>query len=170
MSEQRPYPPCRMRVPIALLVLLLAACNGEAARPETTSTVAATTTVPAGTTTHAPPPPFEEVVVEVSDDGTHLVDSEGRSLYLFTLDTDRTSSCVGECAEAWPPLLGDPAAGEGVDQQLLGNAERDNGAIQVTYNGNPLYRSRADQRPGDTNGHGFNDVWFLVAPDGTPVD
>lgn len=102
--------------------------------------------------------------------GGYLVDGGGRSLYLFTLDTERSSSCEGDCAEAWPPLLGDPVAGEGVDQSLLGNAERGNGAIQVTYGGHPLYRYGGDAEPGDTHGHGFNEVWFLVDADGEPLD
>ena len=99
----------------------------------------------------------------------HLLDEEGRSLYLFTLDDDRTSTCEGACAQAWPPLLGDPVAGRGVDQELLGNAERGNGAIQVTYAGHPLYRHRGDARPGDTAGQGFNAVWFLVGADGEAI-
>jgi predicted lipoprotein with Yx(FWY)xxD motif len=56
-----------------------------------------------------------------------------------------------------------------VDQALLGNAERGNGSIQVTYGGHPLYLYSGDAAPGDTSGHAFNDVWFLVAPDGEAV-
>lgn len=88
---------------------------------------------------------------------------------MFTLDEERTSTCEGACAEAWPPFLGDPVAGEGADQALLGNAERSNGGIQVTYGGHPLYLYSGDAAPGDTSGHAFNDVWFLVAPDGEAV-
>lgn len=156
-----------MRPVLAVLLVFVAACNGETA--DTTEPTAPTTTTIATTTSPPPPPPFEEVAVELSDGG-FLVDAEGRSLYLFTLDTERTSSCEDECAEAWPPLLGDPVAGDGVDEQLLGNAERGNGAIQVTYGGQPLYRYSGDGEAGDTGGHGFNDLWFLVGPDGEPLD
>lgn len=157
-----------MRV-LAALLLLLAACSGDGPTTETTvrPTTSSVTTSTLGVSTTIPP--FVEVPVDLSPDGTHLVDQDGRSLYMFTLDTERTSSCEGACAEAWPPLLGDPVAGEGVDQELLGNSERDNGAIQVTYGGQPLYTYSGDSEPGDTNGHGFNDVWFLVAPDGTAI-
>lgn len=153
----------------ALFLVALVACNGgdsgiDTSVPAPTSTLATTTSVSSA------PPPFEEVTVELSEDGTFLVDTEGNSLYLFTLDTDRASSCESECAGAWPPLLGDPVAANGVDDALLGNAERGNGSIQVTYNGHPLYRYSGDERAGDTNGHGFNDVWFLVGPDGSPLD
>lgn len=157
-----------MRSVLTALLVVVAACNGETADP-TEPTAPTTTTVAATTTAPPPPPPFEEVEVELSEGG-FLVDGEGRSLYLFTLDTERTSSCEGDCAEAWPPLLGDPLAGDGVDQTRLGNAERGNGAIQVTYGGHPLYRYSGDGKAGDTEGQGFNDLWFLVGPDGEPVD
>lgn len=158
-----------MRVTVVgLALLLVVACNGKTTGTPPSTIPTSTTDAP--TTTHPPPPPpFEEVTVELSDDG-YLVDPEGLSLYLFTLDTERSSSCEGDCAEAWPPLLGDPVAGEGVEQDLLGNAERGNGAIQVTYDGWPLYRHSGDSAPGDTNGHGFNGVWFLVGSDGEPLD
>jgi predicted lipoprotein with Yx(FWY)xxD motif len=113
-------------------------------------------------------PPFTEVEVAsvAGAHGDQLVDAEGRSLYMFSLDDERTSTCEGACAGAWPPLLGDPVAGAGVDQALLGNAERSDGSIQVTYAGHPLYLYSGDAAPGETNGHGFNDVWFLVSPSG----
>ncbi len=158
------------RVLLIFGLCALAACAADPAT--TTPTTTPTTTGPTTTATPsvAPPPTtapvFAEVRVEVSPDAAYLVDEEGRSLYLFTLDDSRTSSCTGPCAETWPPLLGDPVAGEGVDQDLLGNAERAGGAIQVTYAGRPLYTYTADVAPGDVNGHGFNDVWFLVRPDG----
>lgn len=136
----------------------------------TSSTAPPSSTTTVVTTSGLDPATFEDVEVALSPEGTHLVGPGGKSLYLFTLDTDRTSSCEGECAEAWPPLLGDPVAGDGVDPALLGNAERGNGSIQVTYDGHPLYRYSEDLEPGDTNGHGFNEVWFLVGPDGDPLD
>ncbi|MFP3914742.1 MAG: hypothetical protein ACLFWM_07685 [Actinomycetota bacterium] len=154
--------------------LVVVACNGADPAPETAVTTS-TSSPPVSTSTTPPPPgpdpaSFQETEVGLSADGTHLVDGEGRPLYMFTLDTDRTSSCEGGCAQAWPPLLGDPQAGDGVDPELLGNAERRGGDVQVTYGGHPLYRYREDRAPGDARGHGFNDLWFLVAPDGSPLD
>lgn len=156
------------RLASILAALLLVACAGGEGET-TTSSLASTTSLPA-TSPPGTVPPFEEVTVALAANGSHLVDGEGRSLYLFSLDEGRTSTCTGPCAETWPPLLGDPVAADGVDQDLLGNAERGNGAIQVTYNGHPLYTYAGDEEPGDTNGHGFNDVWFLVTPEGEPQD
>lgn len=154
----------------AVLALLAACTTGPGSLPASSSTPSGSTstitTVPSATV-----PPFEEVTLALGAGplGDHLVDGSGRSLYLFDLDDERTSTCVEACAERWPPLLGDPKADPGVDQALLGNAERPNGAIQVTYAGHPLYYYSGDANPGDTEGQGFNDVWFLVSPSGEPL-
>lgn len=160
-----------LRPTIVSLVFLLAACSSD---PGGADSTLPPTTVPAATSTTATTrgtiPPFEEVDVELSEDGRYLVDSRGMALYRFTLDTDRTPTCVEECSDLWPPFYGDPVAGEGVDPDLAGNGERPDGSIQVTYGGFPLYFYSGDTEPGDTNGHGFNDVWFLVGPDGNPLE
>ncbi len=152
-------------------VLLLGAC-APGAEPITTSSIAGSSTTSGVTAaTRGTVPPFQEVTVGVESGslGDYLVDASGRSLYIFALDDERTSTCVNACAERWPPLLGDPTAEAGVDQSLLGNAERPNGAIQVTYAGHPLYYYSGDAVPGDTEGQGFNEVWFLVSPPGEPL-
>lgn len=155
------------RTSLATLLLVTACVAGSTT--STTSTIAVTTTAATPETTGGTAPPFVEVEVGIDQGGTHLVDGEGRALYLFTLDEGRTSSCDGECATAWPPYLGEPVAVGDVDLSLLGNAERGDGAIQVTYGDHPLYTYSGDTGPGDTNGHGFNDFWFLVGPDGEPL-
>jgi predicted lipoprotein with Yx(FWY)xxD motif len=113
-------------------------------------------------------------VSEVGTFGQALVDGEGRSLYLFTNDTQNSgaSSCSGDCLVEWPPLLtdGDPVAGTGVDAALLGTITRDDGTTQVTYNGWPLYYFHEDTAAGDTNGQGLGGVWFLVTPAGEMIE
>lgn len=106
--------------------------------------------------------------------GTFLVNSEGRSLYIFEADTTGVSNCSGACAVAWPPLTvasGQiPSAGDGVTSSLIGTIQRSDGTTQVTYAGRPLYFFIGDASPGDTNGEGLNQfgaLWFLVKPDGT---
>ena len=100
--------------------------------------------------------------------GDVLVSADGMTLYMFAQDTGGTSACTEGCAEAWPPLLADgaPSGGDGVDASLLGTIERADGAMQVTYDGHPLYSYAADKEPGDTVGQGVGDVWFAVTPSG----
>jgi len=103
--------------------------------------------------------------------GSYLTDGEGRSVYMFKADSKNKTTCYDACAQAWPPVIsqGEPQAGEGVDQQLLGTIERDDGTQQVTYNGWPLYYLIKDQKPGDIVGEDFTGVgaeWYLLTPQG----
>lgn len=117
-------------------------------------------------------------VVELSYNqryGTILTDGDGYSLYLYTVDEvgegDSISNCSGICTRNWPPLLveGELVAGEGVDAALLGTIEREDGTMQATYNGWPLYRSNRDSEPGQILGQRLGNVFFLVSPAGEPV-
>jgi predicted lipoprotein with Yx(FWY)xxD motif len=104
--------------------------------------------------------------------GQILVNSQGRTLYLFQKDSGTSSSCTGACATAWPPLraTGQATAGTGVNAALLGATPRSDGEPQVTYNGHPVYLYFLDQKPGDTNGQGvsaFGASWFALTPAGS---
>jgi predicted lipoprotein with Yx(FWY)xxD motif len=114
------------------------------------------------------------VELDGSEFGEMLFDEKGQALYLFTADKRDESVCSGECAEAWPPFVtkGDPQAGSGVDQELLGTIERDDGATQVTYDGQPLYYY-ANEGPGEVLCHNvdsFEGTWLVVGPDGKALD
>jgi predicted lipoprotein with Yx(FWY)xxD motif len=105
--------------------------------------------------------------------GRILVDSRGRTLYLFAGDKSRRSMCSGSCASFWPPLLttGKPRAGAGVKAKLLGTTKRTGGALQVTYRGHPLYTFKLD-RAGQTKGEGDTDAgppFYAVSPAGVAV-
>ena len=136
------------------LALLLSACGDDAA-PATA------------------PEPADEVAVSVAstDLGEVLVDHEGMTLYMFDNDEGGESACYDDCADNWPPLVVDDAAtaSDGADASLLGTTERTDGTTQVTYADQPLYYWVGDDAPGDTQGQGVGDIWWVVAPDGAPV-
>ena len=44
------------------------------------------------------------------------------------------------------------------------------GSEQLTVNGMPLYLFASDEAPGDINGQGVNDVWFVVDADGNMLE
>lgn len=102
-----------------------------------------------------------------------LVDAQGRTLYLFANDAQNsgTSACTGDCLAAWPAVIvnGTPTAGLGVDPSLLGTITRDDGTMQATYNGWPLYYYSADTAPGQMAGQGMEGVWFLVSNTGSAI-
>jgi predicted lipoprotein with Yx(FWY)xxD motif len=96
--------------------------------------------------------------------GNILTDPQGRTLYRFTRDQPNVSNCYDQCAQVWPPLTldsGDPVLPPGVGG-TLGVITRRDGSRQVTYNGMPLYYYAPDIAPGDTNGQGIGNVWFVV--------
>lgn len=102
-----------------------------------------------------------------------LVDQEGWALYLFTVDTQNsgTSACTADCLTEWPPVIvtSTPQAGADIDTTLLGTITRDDGTMQATYNGWPLYYYAGDLAPGDVNGQGVDGIWFLVSGTGTAI-
>jgi predicted lipoprotein with Yx(FWY)xxD motif len=114
------------------------------------------------------------VKVGQSNLGRILVDAHGKTLYMWAHDKGQKSTCYGECAQYWPPLLtsGKPLAAAGARAALLGQTRRSNGKIQVTYKGHPLYRFVQDTRAGQTKGEGltgFGGRWDPVSAAGNAV-
>jgi predicted lipoprotein with Yx(FWY)xxD motif len=115
--------------------------------------------------------------ISVSDNGglgKVLVDSRGRTVYLFEKDTRPRSTCSGACAFDWPPVTtsGRPTAGSGLMASKVGTTRRSDGTEQVTYDGHPLYLYVGDQKAGDTNGQGvnaFGALWYALSPSGGTV-
>jgi predicted lipoprotein with Yx(FWY)xxD motif len=114
------------------------------------------------------------VSVKKTSLGKVLVNSKGRTLYLFQADSGTTSNCSGECARDWPPLhvSGTPKGGKGTTASLVGTTPRADGTTQLTYNGHPLYTFEDDKKAGATNGQGvnaFGGLWYVVSPAGNEI-
>ena len=142
--------------------------SGDEQAAATTETEAATTTaaeapdIAAGTTIRA----------ASSQYGAVLFDGSERAVYYFDKEKSSKSECYGACAEAWPPVLteSEPRAGSGAKADKLGTTQRDDGIIQVTYDGRPLYYY--DEPPGEVTCHDveeFGGLWLAVQPNGEPV-
>jgi predicted lipoprotein with Yx(FWY)xxD motif len=106
--------------------------------------------------------------------GRILVDSRGRTVYLFQKDTNGKSACAGQCATFWPPLIavGKPVTGAGAKASLVGTTKRADGRVQLTYDGHPLYTFANDSKRGQTSGEGvnaFGGSWYVVSPAGSTV-
>jgi predicted lipoprotein with Yx(FWY)xxD motif len=106
--------------------------------------------------------------------GRILVDSKGRTIYLFEKDTGPTSTCTGDCSVDWPPVTvnGKPTVGSGLQASKVGTAKRSDGQTQATYNRHPLYLFEGDTSAGDANGEGldaFGAAWYVLSPSGTAV-
>jgi predicted lipoprotein with Yx(FWY)xxD motif len=103
--------------------------------------------------------------------GKVLVNSQGRTLYLFRADHGTTSACSGGCATEWPPLraAGKPKVGSGLQASAVTTIKRSDGNPQVSYHGHPLYTYVGDKNAGDTTGQGINAFgagWYAVTSSG----
>jgi predicted lipoprotein with Yx(FWY)xxD motif len=151
-----------LAAPLVLVVaLVIAGCGGSSDNVKASAPAASATPAKSGGGSAT-------IGVRSGDIGTFLVDSQGRTLYLFEKDKGSMSTCSGACARYWPlsTTNGRPKAGSGVNAALLGTTSS-GGVTQVTYGGHPLYRYSGDTAPGDTNGQGLNDFgggWDVVAP------
>ena len=106
---------------VALTAMAISACGGSgsaASAPPTTASGKAAT-------------------VGLADEGNLgkiLVDSQGRTLYLFQKDAGTKSACTGACAGAWPPLRASrkPVVGPDWRPSKVGTTARSDGKPQVT--------------------------------------
>lgn len=92
-----------------------------------------------------------------------LVNPAGMTLYTFDKDpADATKSvCNGPCATNWPPLAADKGAAASGDWKPI---SRDDGSMQWSYKGKPVYLWAKDMKPGDRSGDGVNGVWRIARP------
>ena len=107
--------------------------------------------------------------------GRIIVDSRGRTIYLFGKDRNSKSACSGQCAVFWPPLItnGKPRVTSGAKASLIGTTRRADGRLQVTYNHHPLYTFVKDTKAGQTNGEGVNAFgaeWDALSPAGAMTE
>lgn len=106
------------------------------------------------------------------DVGSVLVDSKGFTLYYFEKDKQGgKSTCYGPCAAGWPPMTTEGAAEGmgGVRASKLGTTKRNDGTMQVTYAGWPLYTFVEDKKPGEDNGtdvKAFGATWYPLHANG----
>jgi predicted lipoprotein with Yx(FWY)xxD motif len=158
----------------ALCLALLSACSGAPSPAPATTAPASPASAPASASVSAPSGTGADaatLTLKLADTslGSVLVDGKGMTLYLFTKDSPNTSACSGQCLVAWPPLVGKPTAGSGVDDSKLGSFVRTDGSTQATYNGWPLYYWKGDTKAGDVSGQNVSGVWFVLNHDGEPV-
>ena len=163
---------------IAASALLFAACSNAG--------TGGATTAPATTTPASQAPASAEASAEASGSaeayevelansdkyGMFLTGEDGKTLYLFTPDTATASNCNAGCIESWPAFTIESdetvKGGDGVTG-TFGTITRQDGTMQVTYGGHPLYYYGADKAAGDVNGQGLFDKWYLVGADGNAI-
>jgi predicted lipoprotein with Yx(FWY)xxD motif len=108
--------------------------------------------------------------------GSVLVNSKGRTLYMFVPDKQKKVTCVSTCAAIWPPVKlakGAKAVAKGkAKASLLGSDANPAGGRVVTYNRWPLYTYVSDTAPGKATGQALNlngGLWYVLAPSGKVI-
>jgi predicted lipoprotein with Yx(FWY)xxD motif len=165
-----------MAAAIIVVAGFAAACSGAATATPAASTSAA---APAASAPAASAPAAASgapaaggpviMTATVGTQGTLVVASaNGMTVYTFTKDVANsgTSACTGGCLTKWPAVTvpaGSTAAGASSVTGKIGTITRtDDGTLQVTYNGLPLYFYSGDKAAGDANG--IYTGWAAVKP------
>ena len=148
------------------LALFIVACGSSTGGPYGGSSTGSAT--PTATTSSASALTIKTATLTVGGKAmTVLTNTQGLTLYYRTSDMP-TSVCSGGCASAWPPVLSSTMPS--VSGSLPGTFSllNDANGSQVAYNGHPLYTYTGDSAPGQANGQGVGNVWF-VAPTTLPA-
>jgi predicted lipoprotein with Yx(FWY)xxD motif len=96
--------------------------------------------------------------------GEVMVGANGHTLYAFTDDPEKQTSCFDACAKAWPPLTVPADFTISPDLQASGatTIDRPDGTKQLVMGKWALYYYAGDGAPGEANGQGLNGKWFAV--------
>lgn len=153
------------------LALALAACSssGTSSAP---SAAAASAAAPSAAASAPAPAAGATLALADSKLGKIVVDSQGKTLYMFEPDDGKAApTCVADCASNWPALIatGTPTLGDGLTAKVATVARTDGGGNQVKYGDYFLYYFGKDAAAGDTNGQGVGGKWFVVGADGEPI-
>jgi predicted lipoprotein with Yx(FWY)xxD motif len=108
-------------------------------------------------------PDYTVMLAKQPSTGTFLTDGTGRTLYFFAKDAPGAASCTGTCLDKWPPFT----SGTIVVPSVLKPADfsaiaRSDGVKQTAFMGRMLYYFSGDSKPGEINGHGFNNLWYVA--------
>lgn len=144
------------------VLALVAACSSSSKSTTSAGGSGRSSTQPASSAGPA-------AAVTISVTGTTLMGADGRTLYENTVDTMTKISCTGSCASEWPPVIGTPKIGSGLDASKFGTATRPDGTKQVTFDGHPLYLFDEDKAAGDKKGEGIADgggKWHVATTSG----
>lgn len=141
---------------LLMIGALVSGCGGSSEGEESTADAASATVSAA----------------EVTGFGEVLSTSSGDSLYVLTADPPGGSKCVDACTEEFKPLVaeGAPTAGPGTKSSLLKTFKREDGGEQVLYNDRALYTHKGEGLISGAGEESDGGVWYLVSPDGEPIE
>ncbi|MGS0684269.1 SCO0930 family lipoprotein [Nakamurella sp. GG22] len=141
------------------------AATGAAEATSTPAPAPAPTEEPAPAPTEEPAPAGPVVALaDVGNLGEVMVGANGHTLYAFTDDPEKQSSCFDACAQAWPPLTVDDGfvISDELQSSGVSTIERPDGTRQLVMGKWALYYYAGDAAPGEANGQGSGGKWYAV--------
>ena len=108
----------------------------------------------------------EDLKIEIKTDatfGNYLTTSTGKTLYFYSRDLEGLSNCVDDCLDEWTAV--------GISEDLpatssneFGLVRRENGFVQLTFKGWPLY-TRNTESENEITADNQDGEWYLAKPD-----
>ena len=151
----------------ALSIVTLAGCSGTSSGGGGYGAAPATSSAPVPATASG-----NDLATGTSSLGTIVVDGHGMTVYFYTKDVKDSgaSNCTGGCLALWPAVKAASSTPKvaGVTG-TVGTIKRDDGTMQVTIDGMPVYTYAQDSKAGDVTGEGVGNIWFAVNADGTAI-
>lgn len=141
---------------IAIVILIVVVIGGYFIFHKSPKTIKTTTTTTSSQTTVN-----NSVLVSKTSSsvGPYLTEPNGDTLYTYGGDSSGVSNCTGTCLSSWPAYQ-DTGATTNLPTNVSTLKRSDNGEIQYTYKGHPLYTFVNDSK-GQVTGNGVSD--FSVA-------
>lgn len=146
---------------IAIVIIILAgggyAIFHKSSKPASKSTSGTSKSASQGNA-----PAVDNAVLVTKTDasiGQYLADPGGKALYTYNGDSSGVSNCTGSCLANWPAYV-DKGSTTDLPAGVSTIKRTDNGQVQYTYNGMPLYYFISDSA-GQVTGDGVEN--FKVA-------
>lgn len=148
---------------VAVSLAALAGCSSSSPVPAAGSPAASSSSVPAS---------GNELSTGTTSLGLVVVDGKGMTVYYYSKDVKNSgkSNCSGGCLALWPAVI----AGAGTPKVdgvtgAVGKITRDDGTMQLTIDGMPVYTYAQDSKAGDVTGEGVGNIWYAVSPNGDVI-
>ena len=146
---------------IAIIVIIILIGGGYALFHKSSKTTPAATSSSKSATSSSAPAVNNSVLATKTDSsvGQYLADPSGKALYTYGGDSSGVSNCTGSCLTNWPAYQ-DKGSTSGLPSGVSTIKRTDNGQVQYTYMGMPLYSFISDSA-GQVTGNGVDN--FKVA-------
>lgn len=133
------------RTLVAVIVIIVLAVGGYAIFHNSGDNNSTQTSSSSSSSKSTTPDVNNAVLITKTDSklGKYLADPSGKALYTYNADSKGVSNCTGSCLANWPAYV-DSGSTTNLPAGVGTIKRTDNGQLQYTYNGQPLYYFASD--------------------------